>query len=34
MRSDTDGAVLEWFAQQPIAGLFTTTVSEAEIITA
>ena len=31
MRSDPDGAVLEWFAQQPIAGLFTTTVSEAEI---
>ncbi len=31
MRSDPDRAVLEWFAQQPIAGLFTTCVSEAEI---
>jgi predicted nucleic acid-binding protein len=31
MRSEPDRAVLNWFDQQPIAGLFTTTVTEAEI---
>lgn len=31
MRAEPDGAVLEWFAGQPMAALFTTTVSEAEI---
>lgn len=31
MRSEPDGAVLEWFALQPITALFTTTVTEAEI---
>ena len=31
MRAEPDGAVLEWVARQPMAGLFTTTISQAEI---
>ena len=31
MRAQPDHAVLEWFTRQPIAGLFTTAVSQAEI---
>jgi len=31
MRAEPDVTVMDWFTQQPIAGLFTTTVSEAEI---
>jgi predicted nucleic acid-binding protein len=31
MRPDPDGRVLQWFARQPRAGLFTTTVSEGEV---
>jgi len=31
MRAEPDVTVMEWFTQQPVAGLFTTTVSEAEI---
>lgn len=31
MRAEPAGTVLEWFAGQPVAGLFTTTVSQAEI---
>ena len=31
MRAEPDGAVLEWLTRQPMAGLFTTTVNQAEI---
>lgn len=32
MRAEPDAAVLDWFGQEPPAGLFTTTVSQAEIL--
>jgi predicted nucleic acid-binding protein len=31
MRAEPEGAVLDWFARQPMAGLFTTAISQAEI---
>lgn len=31
MRAEPHGAVLDWFARQPMAGLFTTAICQAEI---
>ncbi|ABD89676.1 type II toxin-antitoxin system VapC family toxin [Rhodopseudomonas palustris] len=31
MRAKPDAAVMAWFGQQPIAGVFTTTLTQAEI---
>lgn len=31
MRAEPNGRVLEWLVRQPIAGLFTTTLTQAEI---
>lgn len=31
MRTEPDARVMSWFDQQPMAGLFTTTLSQAEI---
>lgn len=32
MRAEPHNAVLEWLTRQPIAGLFTTTITQAEIL--
>lgn len=32
MRAEPNNAVLEWLTRQPIAGLFTTTITQAEIL--